>query len=59
MRGKEWVLNKYEKSGRNYGEWESNLIRIMVELLDTVKVLVEVDVCEFLNKIFYDVIHIS
>lgn len=52
-------MNKYKKSGRNYGEWESNLIRIMVELLDTVKVLVEVDVCEFLNKIFYDVIHIS
>lgn len=58
MRGKVEVLSKYEKGGRNYGEWESTLIRIMVEL-DTVKVPVGVDVCEFLNKFYYDVIHIS
>jgi len=59
LRGKVEVLSKYEKGGRNYGKWESNLIRIMVELLDIVKVPVEVDVCEFLNKFYYDVIHIS
>lgn len=58
MRGKVEVLSKYEEGGRNYGEWESTLIRIMVEL-NTVKVPVGVDVYEFLNKFYYDVIHIS
>lgn len=39
------LLSKYEKSGRNYGEWESSLIRIMVGLSDTTKGPAEVDVC--------------
>lgn len=45
LREKMVVLSKYEKNG-GYGEQESNLVRIMVGLLDTVKDTVEADVCE-------------
>ena len=37
----------YEKSGGDYGKWESNPVRIMVGLLGTLKSPVAVDVYEF------------
>lgn len=37
LRGKVKVLSKYEKSGRDYGKWESNPVKIMVGLLGTLK----------------------
>lgn len=50
--GKVEVLSKYEKNEKSYGEWESNLIRIMVVLLDTVKGQVKVGVYEFFCNSF-------
>lgn len=46
------VLSKNEKSGINYGEWESSLIRIMVGLMDTVKGPAKVDLYNVCNNSF-------